>query len=281
MFKVTLKYFLALFLISFGFGCSTSNTNPPDTVAESQIQSQNQASSASSPGSVLEAAALSFSPEADLANLYVIRENSASPRAYDIYANNCLIGQLEDQTYLFTKIYPGNYDIGVLSRNISVKIGPGKNYFIRVRPARSGSTEVELLPEEEGRAEVVKGKLSYSSMVLNESLINNDALKFGVFGRPVDEETYDIRMKSMIQDKWKALVEQSKLEIAAGSGVNVTFFLFPEGVVRDVRASGSTNRNLLQLTQAAVVTCAPYPAFPSGLREKYPKGRQCSLRFAY
>jgi hypothetical protein len=108
--------------------------------------------------------ALSFTPPAGQANLYVVRPTNGGLGAgvlFNVSLDYKECGTLGVKSYLYTPIAPGKHWVGATTPGdyTSFEAEPGKNYFFKLSPGFHSMKAVPM-PEEKGRELVQKYRLS-------------------------------------------------------------------------------------------------------------------------
>ena len=115
-----------------------------------------------------------FQVESGYSSLYIKRlwALSSFDSQFRINLDGRIIGALTAGDYLYVKVPPGKHDIWVINpikaanndpdkarSGISITTEPGKLHFVGYKISSFGSHELMILNEEEGKEEVLKGKL--------------------------------------------------------------------------------------------------------------------------
>jgi len=109
-----------------------------------------------------------FIAETDGGNIYIHRGNGiGSAIVFQAVIDGKTVGSLAPNTYLLAKVPTGSHSISVTSNEnseqMTIKVEPKGNYFLKVTPAMGfGSARVHLssVSEEQGKKDVAHSKLA-------------------------------------------------------------------------------------------------------------------------
>lgn len=118
----------------------------------------------------LDAAAKNFETEPVKANIYITRTSKwwiANEFAAQILMDGRVAGSLAPNTYAMLSVSPGRHIVALsLEGNVNqkvVEVDPGKNYFFEFKRI-AGGYDFSLVPEEQGRKDVLKSKRAQAAM---------------------------------------------------------------------------------------------------------------------
>jgi hypothetical protein len=108
------------------------------------------------------------SPSDGKAGLYIYRNSTfGGALRKSVYVDEQLVGETAPMTYLYKVVTPGEHKISTESEfgnnDLIVKAEPGVNYFVRQYMKFGvivGGSNLELIPEEEGKKGVLECKLA-------------------------------------------------------------------------------------------------------------------------